>query len=267
MQIIEKERKEPRVRQDRKDRLEQRLEARPELRRLEHLDVRVDRDVEQLQDVLQLGRALVQQRHVLDLRAQARLEERDERVEVRVEDDELAEDGREAREERRERRGLRLGELRLAPQPMRYTPPCISTSNLREDERAGLQRHFACCARTSELFPAPACPCKTTACVFARDADGPSATLRRLSLSAPGESRAPASAPALPATLRTGPRRGLASLIALSVMTPEFELLDDIDSERSSAPAPALLPPDELTMNPLPLPTAPPPCRALMCRE
>ena len=136
MHIIQKQRKEPRVRQDREHRLKQRLEARPELRRLKRLLLHIDLNIEQIQDILELGRAFVQQRHVLQLWPEAHLERVDERVEVRVEDDELAEDGGEAGEEGREGRCLRLGELGLAPQTVCCRHPTQKQTNKQRQARA-----------------------------------------------------------------------------------------------------------------------------------
>lgn len=111
----------------------------------------------------------------------------------------------------------------------------------------------------------------TIACVFARLALGPNATLLKLSLVETGESLVTDDTEccwagiACASGLLTGPILGLAISLTLvpfaMVCATEFELLDDMDSERSSyvSPVPVALPPDELTMNP--------PRVELICRE
>ena len=53
----------------------------------------IQTDVEEREDVLELGHTLVQQRRVLQLGPKPRPEGDDEPVQIRVEDDELPEDG------------------------------------------------------------------------------------------------------------------------------------------------------------------------------
>ena len=109
MEVIQEKRKESGVRQNRKDVLDERLEPRRELVRLERLLGRIDREAEQRKDGPQLRGALVQERDVLKLGAQALLELVDEAVQVRVEDDELPQDVRQARQLPAARRAIRTG--------------------------------------------------------------------------------------------------------------------------------------------------------------
>ena len=102
--------------------------------RLQRLLRRVQADIKQPKDVLEFGHALVQQGHVLQLRAEARLEGRHEPVEVGVEDDELPQDGGQAGQQGRERRGLGLLELRLAPEAVRWRSRSVREQDAGEGE-------------------------------------------------------------------------------------------------------------------------------------
>lgn len=93
MQIIQKQRKLPRLRKYRKHPFNQTLEPRPQLVRLQYLSRHFDLDVKQVEDIFELGSPLVEEGDVVNLGTEAVAKGSDEVVEVGVEDDELAEDG------------------------------------------------------------------------------------------------------------------------------------------------------------------------------